>query len=333
MAIQQTDLRFALSLTVTDTGINGGRCGQTLLPDSGVNNVFQNVQDSERSAGSEKYRKVYFRNINANGDVGYNARVYVDKYTSEDDRVVMFSGPDTQADITGAERKYGSGQLASDVLAGVVTIDVTVEDAADGLFADGDTIRISDKASASAVTGNYQFLTVSGTPAVNGNTVTIPLSGALLNNYLAANTRVQSCIPVGDLEPSAFNYNPGTAQGTYDSANYPLELDNEGTIDQVWTITFTSATAFDVAGDTKGAVGSGNTLSDSTLLNSATGTPYFVIPSAAWGGTWQAGDTLTVETGVSGKPFWLARIVDAGMPAPANDSLYSFGGVVETSNA
>ena len=58
---------------------------------------------------------------------------------------------------------------------------------------------------------------------------------------------------------------------------------------EVWTVTFTSATAFSVSGTLSGAQGTGATNSNFTATNA-----YITIPSANWSGTFASGDKASI---------------------------------------
>ena len=62
----------------------------------------------------------------------------------------------------------------------------------------------------------------------------------------------------------------------------------------MFTVIFSSATAFDVYGQNEGHVGSGTTSSDFAPDNG--GSPYFTIPADAFTGTWAADETFTFRT-------------------------------------
>lgn len=333
MTIAVTDLKFVKSQVITDTGINGGRCGSQIVT-SGINAVFPNVQNSERLAGSTKNRKLFARNFNAVNEQAYNAKVFLDKFTSEGDIIYIFSGGFTQADLTGNERKYGSAPLSNgDIVAGANSATVQMEDTANqDVFQVGDSVIITDKPTMTDPTGNYQVLTITGVtyddqgPGAH----TLTFAEQIANAYSMADTRIASLLTVGDLTAQSSNIVVSSGSGTFDSVNHPPALDNLGSIDQVWTLTFTSASAFDVTGDDKGAVGSGNINAGVTITNPLGGN-YFSISSAAFGGTFAAGDTITFETTVAGKPFWIQRIVPTGMAAPSANSKYSLSVLIETS--
>jgi len=80
-----------------------------------------------------------------------------------------------------------------------------------------------------------------------------------------------------------------------------------------FTVTFSSATAFTVAGATEGTIGSGTI---STVFKVAHwGSYYFEIPTSCWGGTWANGDTLVFIAYPSAKGIWFKEVVAASTAA------------------
>ncbi len=79
-----------------------------------------------------------------------------------------------------------------------------------------------------------------------------------------------------------------TDAGTIDST---LEiLVAGGLVDETWTVTFTSATEFGVAGATTGSVGTGEIGAEFDA------SPYFVIPASFFTGTWAIDETYVFAT-------------------------------------
>ncbi|MBF0171737.1 MAG: hypothetical protein HQK87_11755, partial [Nitrospinae bacterium] len=64
MPIQSSELRFYKSATVSDASSNGGRMSANEIPDGVKNNVWPDVPQGERLAGSTKFRKVFFKVAN-----------------------------------------------------------------------------------------------------------------------------------------------------------------------------------------------------------------------------------------------------------------------------
>jgi hypothetical protein len=59
MAVQASDIKFLKSVTVTDTGVNGGRKGQVEVVSGARHNLFPRVTKAERTAGVTRYRKEF----------------------------------------------------------------------------------------------------------------------------------------------------------------------------------------------------------------------------------------------------------------------------------
>ncbi|MBF0611677.1 MAG: hypothetical protein G8345_07750 [Magnetococcales bacterium] len=319
MAVLPSEIKFYKSTFVNDGSTNGGRMSANEITDNVKNNLWPDVPQSERLAGSSKYRKCFIKIAN-DSDLGLiSPRFFVETQTPGEDRVLIFAGTqtDTEADLTGSERLYGSGALNANASAGASSIQVNVEAAADAIFQNGDLIRISDKATVNAETGNTEFIRLAASNAVSWNgtvaTLTFENGATLAYAYTTANsTRVASVIE-GDspLEGTVSDWLESSVAGTYDEVSYPLESDHIGGIEQEWTITFTSATAFTCSGDTVGAVSGGTIGSDFSPNNSDFSKPYFLLRSTGWGGTWATNDTLIFTTHPAAQAIWEKRIIPA----------------------
>lgn len=321
MPILGSELKLYRSALVSDTAAgNGGLMSANEVVSAVNNNIFPDAPQAERIAGSTKYRKVFFKNTNSADLALLNPRVFLDKYTQGDDAVYFFSASQTglQSDISGSPKLYGAGKLDANAAAGATTITVLIESAARQFFENGDVIRITNKLTVDSA-GFEEFVTISGAPTISGSVVTIHLATALSNSYAAADTRVANAMSAGaTLAPVTFNENVATV-GNGDLNFDAITLGNLGTVYDQWALTFTSSTAFTVEGVRTGSVGSGNTLSDLSPSNPATGTAYFTLPSSAFSGVWAAGDTATFSTGPASVPVWLVRIIPIGASAVAGN--------------
>jgi hypothetical protein len=326
MAIAQSDLKFYRSATVSDAATNGGRMSATQVISGAAANLFEAVGGSERTAGSEKFRKLFCKNANDDDIALQYAKIFIDKNTPGDDRFTFFGATqiDTQADILGSEKQYGAGVLAGNVIAGATTLDVIWE-SLDAAPEDGDLLRITDKADINAA-GNEEFVLIDGAPVGSGLEFTVSLATALQNGYSASNTRVAQVYE--PLDPNEVDSDPAlqnqikaritgvdvtSAAGTLDDAY--LLGDNIGSIEQLWTLTFTSGTAYNIVGDIVGSVGSGTISGGASPNNASFSKPYFVLQSAGFGGTWLSGDVIVFETHPSAAPIWVQRVVPAGAAA------------------
>jgi hypothetical protein len=327
MTILDNELKWRQPAEVSDDGTNGGRMTLTEIISGVLQNVFPHVFKAERTAGSTKYRKLFAHVANDADETLYNPGYCFDGPTAGEDYCCFWPGTqrDTQADITGSERKYGAANLKTDVAAGASSFTVTVENAAlTGMYVNGDSIRISDKVTPDAVTGNEEIQVISGAPVVAGLDVTITIAGTLANAYLAATpTKVASIYePASDLACSADNWVETSTSGTYDETNYPPVLDNLGTMEETWTIEMQSATTFKVTGDTLGVVATGQAItSDCAPLNPVNSKPYFTLEALGWGGTWATGETIVFQTHPASQPLWEKRVVPAGCASLANNKI------------
>ena len=156
MSIIANELVWRKPAEVSDAGSNGGRMAFASINSAVKNNIFPDVPQSERTAGSTKYRKIFIHVAN-DADLALVApKVFVETRTPGDDNVTFIAGTqrDTQSAITGSETKFGAGVLNANVSGGTNTITVLVEDAANDIFPNGSTIRISDKTSINGAVKN-----------------------------------------------------------------------------------------------------------------------------------------------------------------------------------
>lgn len=316
MSIISTELIFYKSAVVADTTLNGGVMSNNSITSGGSQNVFPNVLSAERTAGSTKYRKVFLKVANDDDLPLLSPKLWLDDITAADDYVCMFAATqtDTQADITGSERKYGVGTLKTTVVAAGTVVTVTVENSSlTGVFVNGDTLRITDKLTPSSVTGNEEFVTISGVPSVSGSDVTITLAApGLVNGYTAGTgTRIMSVLEPSDIECSVSNWVETSTSGTYDESTYPVVCDSIGTVEQTWTITFLDATNFTCVGNTVGTLAAGVRSSDYAPNNTNFTKPYFTLETDGWGGTWAIGETIVFKTHPAAYAIWEKRVVPA----------------------
>lgn len=314
MAIVGNELKCYQSAVVNDTASNGGRISTTLITSGVSNSWWPNITPAQLTSGATQYRKSFVRVDNANNDVGYNLRVGLFRPTPGDDRLYLFAG--TQTDIQSSissPNLYGCGKLDTSVLAGATSIDVLVEHGATSIFRNGGLIRISDETSV-GTDGNAEYKVISGTPSVAGDVVTIGLTTALSNDYSNTNTYVSSMIEQATVTGDTTGKVVTSTAGTFDEES--MTVGNLGSIYQVVTFTFTSATAFNVTSDeVTFSPASGVISSTYAPTHVAVGASYFSVPSACWGGTFANGDTVVITTIPPALPIWEQRVIPAGASA------------------
>ena len=311
MAVTGSDLQFYYPSTINDGDTNGGRLSHLPITSGAVENVFPNVPKAERLAGSTKYRKVFAKVHSDNSDTVYYPKLYLFAPTPAGDMVhfVPSTQRGTKADLTGLEDKYGAATLVSQ---STTTLVVDVEDSSlTGIFRASDEIIITNKATPTSTTGNEETRTIVSIDSVVGARITMTISSALANVY-AAGSKVASIYPgTTPLACTVSNWVETSSAGTYDEGGYPVIMNNRGTIEQTWTVTFLTASTFTVTGDTVGSVGSGGISADFVPNNANFSKPYFTLEAAGFGGTWAQNDTIVFQTHPITVPVFEIRNVPA----------------------
>lgn len=309
MSVLVTELKLYRPRVVNDTSSNGGRLS-TVQDAAGLTNARWAAIDPDlATAGASLYRKGFLKVDNGDDLPASNMRIALFQPVPGDLKLFLLAGTQTDIQSGVGSTKFGCGALDSNVSAGASSISVLVEHGADIVFRNGDELVITDRATRTGA-GNLEYHTVSGMPTVVGDVVTIALAGTLANSYSASNTAVMSLLPLGTLQTSLGTPVVTSTAGTFDDAQ--MAAHNIGGLYETWTFTFTSATAFTCAGDTVGSVGTGNIGSIFAPNNAAFGSPYFTVNPAAWGGSYLAGDTVTILTQPAAGPFWENLVVPIG---------------------
>jgi len=328
MSIQSSELVWRKSAVVSDTASNGGKMGTTISVSGAKNNIFADVPQAERTAGSTKYRKMFILVNNGeadgNGNLGLSLiapKLFVETRTPGQDAVTIFLGDqtDTEATVTGSEPVYGMGELTNTVSGGASSIVVTVEDWTNlPIFRNGDTIRISNKTSINDGAGTEEYHVINGAPAPSGNQITLTLTSPLANGYTAGSaTKISSVIEPGDVACSVDGFS-NNGSGTFAASG--ITTDAVGTIEEDWTLTFDTATTYTVRDSLAASVGSGNVGSDFSPNNPNGGT-YFTLLSASFGGTFVAAETIDFSTHPAAIPVWYRRDVPAGAASLSGNSV------------
>ena len=339
MSIQASELVWRKSEVVTDTATNGGKMGNTISVSGAKNNIFDDVPQAERTAGSfnatAKYRKMFILVNNGeadgNGNLGLSLiapKLFVETRTPGEDAVNIFLGTqtDTQATVTGSEPVYGMGILTNTVSGGASVINATVENWTDlPIFRAGDIIRISNKTDINdgAGTEEYHEIDAGGVGTPTGNQIPLTLVGTLANGYTAGSaTKISSVIEPGDIDCTTSGFS-NNGSGSFVEAG--ITTDAVGTIDEDWVLTFdgtapATSTTYTVRDSQAAIVGSGNVGSDFTP-NNANGGTYFTLLSGSFGGVFVAAETIDFSTHPAAIPIWYRRDVPAGASSLSGNSV------------
>lgn len=321
----ENELKFFHSEERSALSTNGGRLSTTEIISGALNNVWPHVLRAERTAGSTLYRKVALKvHQDGNGSLA-STEFVLDGPTLGDDRIIMFAATatDTQAAITGSERIYCAGGLASPINAGSQTIVFAVKDAADAAGVQvGDDIRLTDKLTPASTTGNVEYHTVA-TKSVSGLNVTVTTEDLITNAYAAWSSgsggKVGVIRAAGATIASHGTIVKTSTAGTFDNTTYPILFNNMGADEHTITLTFTDATHFTAASDRFGALATGIITSDYAPLHPTWSKPLLTIELEAWGGTWAGGDTLVIPLHACAAYNWEKRIVPAGCNPLSNN--------------
>lgn len=164
---------------------------------------------------------------------------------------------------------------------------------------------------------------------ING---TLQLAQPLYHAFPAGETWVASAVYLGDLRGrvkalASYTTDPGyggtgtSSAAQYNLVNYPIAIDNRGSVPERWKIIFTSTTAFRLLGENRGQVATGSTAVDFSPMNAQSGTPFFTIKSDGWGSGWSTGNTVLFETEAAAAPLWFVRTVLPGQATVDDDEL------------
>lgn len=310
MSITSDQLKFYKSMYVSDSLTNGGRISAVPITDKALNNLFRNVQSSERESGITLYRKFFLRNENPQDLPLENPSMWLGNVSSGEDYFSLALGTDTdnQAAADDYSDWYGSGYLNANIAAQDLTLDVMCKDAYG--FPSDCQICLNDGS-------QTVLLNVDGTPSWNGSIATLPLTTEIGATFNKDVTVVSAVLSLDNLAPAISDWLETSSAGTYDETTYPVLLYNVGAVSESWTVTFTSATEFTVTGAVVGNVGSGAIGNNFTPVNGAG--YYFALLSAGWGGTWASGDTITFKTKHAAQGLWMKEVVPEGAASQSDN--------------
>lgn len=107
--------------------------------------------------------------------------------------------------------------------------------------------------------------------------------------------------------------------------NNPIVVTNRDAIEERWALVFTSATAFNIIGQTVGQIGTGSTTTLTAPINPMTGYPYFTIPAAAWGTGWSANNVVRINTAAAKYPVWIGNAIQQHQGSSTDNYDFTIG--------
>ena len=129
MPILDNEIIWRPAALMSDTvpAQNGGRMTLSQLVSGVKNNLFPDVSQSERTAGSTKWRKAFVHINSAQDTALLNTRLFLDALTPAGDFVVFHLGTQTDTEDQVGGRPYGIGTLYAPIVGGAVQIQVACE--------------------------------------------------------------------------------------------------------------------------------------------------------------------------------------------------------------
>lgn len=176
----------------------------------------------------------------------------------------------------------------------------------------------------------YQDMGLVNDVQINGQ---ITFTKPLTHNYAAADSIIGSALVVGDMlsrytkkfVQTTWSAVWGDAQtgeemsANYNDSLYPIQVTNNGAIQERWALVFVSSTDFRVIGEYSGQIAVGNVNADCAPINPVTGVPYFTVKKEGWGGGWASGNVLRFNTIAATFPVWCIRTVKQSEPTVMSD--------------
>jgi len=289
---------------------NGGGMSDNEILTGVKNNVFPDVTQAELLSGVTHHRKVFHKIENADDETLFNSKIHLIENSDGDEYTSLIIGTltNTEGDLTGSEDEYGISELDDSVSAGESEVVVNAKSSTPIMHRTGDTIFITD-----GVNSEY-FENVTVVKNSNQYTIALDTGDSFGYDYNVSSSLVASVIEYGNISTDySWDESGVVSAGEYDETNYPITLNNIGTIEQIWIITFLSGdTTFSCVGNTVGALANGQIGVDYEPSHTKFLTPYFSIDADGWGADFEEGDVIVLTTHPCAAPIWRKRVVDAG---------------------
>lgn len=215
-----------------------------------------------------------------------------------------------------------SDQYVVDLAAGTATL----ADPFNAVDANGDSLTLP-----LTISHRIEDMAVLGGVDITGK---LSLLTDLTHDYTAGVSYVSAAVEFGTLQarvtdlfdeqtdPGWFDERQGNdATASYNDVDYPIAIDNLGSVEERWKLKFTSSTGYQLIGEQRGVVATGSINSAFAPVNPMTGTPYFTIPQEGWGSGWVTSNILRFNTTAAAAPVWAIRTVLPSSDDIADDSI------------
>jgi hypothetical protein len=150
MTISLADIAYMKSKNVTNLATNGGSIGKDQVLHGAKHSLLPRVTKSERISGVTRYRKIFWKNSNADNTPAYGVLNWMETPSNADDRIYLARGThdDDQDDIVsetnGKVFWVGVGNLAANLSGGETEVQLTMEND-DFEFLNGGYLHLSNK--------------------------------------------------------------------------------------------------------------------------------------------------------------------------------------------
>lgn len=324
MTLQNSNLKLRPSVLISDTvpAQNGGRMAYSEVVSGVKNNLLPDATAAQRLNGLVRWRKVFWHVDSADTVALNNVMVYMDKKTPGDD-YLLIQGDNVTATGTEDSDKdepllYGIGMMDSDVNAGQEWVEIVYEHVDYDVllpFRVGMMIRISNIPPAGGP-GTEEFVTLTDVASSGVRVAVLTFTGSpLANSYLMADTLVSGVISGGTVKGYGWSTGSSIQEDGVLDLDTPgnLQVPSNNSIEESWTLTFTSADTFTVAGVTVGALpGTGSISADYSALDPESGVVLFTLLSSAWSGVFTGGDFVSFDTVQASLPLLIRQCIPAG---------------------
>lgn len=157
----------------------------------------------------------------------------------------------------------------------------------------------------------------------------ITLNKPLINAYSTPDSQVSGVLFAGTLQARVTNLFSqlawtsvwsdsqigGEILAQYNAVAWPLLVSNLGAYQDRFLVKFTSATAFQVIGESLGIIGVGDINNDCSPINPMTSTPYLTIRHQGWGAGWPVGGCLRFNIIAAAFPIGTVRAIQPSAPS------------------
>jgi len=223
-------------------------------------------------------------------------------------------------------QRLDRSNFAVDFVSGVVTFISTVlhVDQYGNSLDDTSDYRIEYRVSEMLVIDSINSNTITTKQTITGSYPNGYLSSVILLGNLSATSPILFSQEIFNLSDPVWEDSRigDNSAGQYNISQFPVELNNSGSINERWAVRFSSSNLVTVIGERTGTVLTAFNINNANALepiNPITGTPYFRLPVAGIGAGWNSGNVIRFNTTGASHHFYAGRTVLSGATANEED--------------